>query len=76
MWSVASDHRGGRGAGWINAVTRPSHQRGALWRWVVSLVVMVRRLLSCVAMSSSSSFNYDSSAAAAAWVVATRQTVV
>jgi len=71
MRPVESDHRG-RGGGRIDAVTRPSHRRGALWRWVVSLVVTVRRLPSRVAMSSGSSFNYDSSAAAAAWVVARR----
>jgi len=68
---VESDHRG-RGAGWVDAVTRPSYQRGALWRWVVSRVVTVRGLLSCIAMLSGSSFNYDLSVAAAAWVFARR----
>ena len=28
MWPVASDHRGGRGAGWMDAVPRPSQTKG------------------------------------------------
>jgi len=63
--AAARAELGGRIAAFGDAAESPERRCGGGW----SRAVKVRRLLSCVAVSSGSNFSYVSSAAAAAWVV-------